>query len=196
MRNRLSLLCCFPLVTLAVGCGGESGAPADPAASRVTDLAGRAVDPFVESEGRLLVLIFVRTVCPISNRYAPVVGRLVEEFRDQPVDFRLVYAETVEDLAVLEQHRTEYAYPCPALHDRDLHLVDLGKVQVTPEAAVFRDRTLLYHGRIDDQQQDLNRRAPAPSRRDLEVALREVLAGEPVSVPMTQGVGCLIADLR
>ncbi len=42
----------------------------------VIDLAGKAVDPFAVARGKAVVLIFVRTDCPISNRYAPVIQRL------------------------------------------------------------------------------------------------------------------------
>src|SRR5260370_34483962 len=42
----------------------------------VIDLAGKAVDPFAVARGKAMVLIFVRTDCPISTRYAPVIQRL------------------------------------------------------------------------------------------------------------------------
>jgi hypothetical protein len=37
------------------------------------DLTGKSVDPFKLSAGRVLVFLFVRTDCPISNRYAPAI---------------------------------------------------------------------------------------------------------------------------
>jgi hypothetical protein len=35
------------------------------------------VDPFKSSDGRIVVLLFIRTDCPISNRYAPAIQKLV-----------------------------------------------------------------------------------------------------------------------
>ena len=35
------------------------------------DLTGKALDPFLEASGKIVVLVFLRTDCPISNRYAP-----------------------------------------------------------------------------------------------------------------------------
>ncbi len=48
-----------------------------------------------------------------------------------------------------------------------------------------------YHGRVDDQYQPGSRRA-APSRPDLALALDELLAGAPVSVPQTPVSGCVL----
>src|SRR5205085_1358796 len=48
-----------------------------------------------------------------------------------------------------------------------------------------------YRGRIDDQYRPGVERAQA-SRADLELALTELLAGKPVSVPVTECAGCFI----
>jgi len=37
-------------------------------------------DPFLAASGKPVVLIFVRTDCPISNRYAPVIQRISSEY--------------------------------------------------------------------------------------------------------------------
>ncbi len=64
----------------------------------------------------------------------------------------------------------------------------LGAVR-TPEVFLFGpDRTLMYHGRIDDSPDD----AEKVKRQDLRLALDEVLAGKPVSVPDTPPVGCTV----
>jgi len=52
-----------------------------------------------------------------------------------------------------------------------------------------------YHGRIDDQYGNGFRR-DQPSRRDLEQALDELLAGKPISTPRTEVSGCLIERSR
>jgi hypothetical protein len=52
---------------------------------------------------------------------------------------------------------------------------------------------VVYRGRIDDQFGVGYQRPNKPTRRDLAVALDEVLAGKPVSVAQTAAAGCLIA---
>src|SRR5262249_19095247 len=66
----------------------------------------------------------------------------------------------------------------------------------TPEAFVLdRDRVVRYHGRIDDQYSVGSHRAEV-GRRDLAVALEELLDGKPVSEPVTPVPGCFISRRR
>jgi hypothetical protein len=67
---------------------------------------------------------------------------------------------------------------------------------VTPEAAVYASGRIVYHGRIDDRYVDLGLERPSPTVHDLGDALAAVLAGRPVKHPVTQPVGCFIADFR
>src|ERR1700760_1805592 len=46
------------------------------------DLTGAAVDPLRASGEKIVVLVFVRVDCPISNRYAPTIQEI--ERRGQP----------------------------------------------------------------------------------------------------------------
>jgi peroxiredoxin len=77
----------------------------------------------------------------------------------------------------------------PYLRDETQEIAKaLGAVR-TPEVFLFGpDRTLVFHGRIDDNADDPKR----VKRHDLRVALDEVLAGKEVSVPDTPPVGCTV----
>jgi tetratricopeptide (TPR) repeat protein len=61
----------------------------------VVDLAGRHLEALPLGRGPT-VLVFTRTDCPISNRYAPELRRLGERFARRGVFFRLVYADPTE----------------------------------------------------------------------------------------------------
>ena len=90
--------------------------------------------PFNES---VLVLLFVRTDCPVSNRYAPEIQRIEQRFRKQGVAFRLIYPEAGVTEESIERHRREYRYTIPGVADpKHLYVVRAG-VHVTPEAALF-----------------------------------------------------------
>ena len=74
------------VVAIALGCGCEARDRAKPAAelvvaSPVTDLDGDPVDPLAPDD-RIDALVFVRTDCPISNRYAPELARIATRFAD------------------------------------------------------------------------------------------------------------------
>ena len=135
----------------------------------------------------MTVLIFVSTDCPVSNRYAPEIKRLHDEFTSRGVRFRLVYPNPLDTEAAISKHLQEYGYPQIAQRDRDHTLVKMAGATITPEAAVFdaRDR-LVYRGRIDDRFVELGRERPAATHPDLRNALTAFLAGsarEPLAHP-------------
>ncbi|MFL6414123.1 MAG: hypothetical protein ACJ74Y_00415, partial [Bryobacteraceae bacterium] len=58
---------------------------------QVTDLLGDTVHPLTD-HSKIHVLLFVRTDCPITNRYAPELRRIADRFRRSEIDFSLVYS--------------------------------------------------------------------------------------------------------
>ena len=164
-------------------------------ALQLLDLDGRPVDPFqTTANARAVVFLFTATDCPVSNRYAPEVQRLYREFSAKGVRFWLVYPNPAETPAGIREHEKSFGYPADALRDPKQTLVKLANATVTPEAAVFVGNRLVYHGRIDDRIVDFGLERPAPTVHDLGDALTAVLAGKPVAHPVTQAVGCFIAD--
>ena len=160
------------------------------------DLAGKGVDPFAISSGRVVVLLFVRTDCPISNRYAPLVQKLSEKFRGK-ANFWLVYPDAAETPAQIRAHDQEFRYSIPALRDIRRQLVKRAQVTITPEAAVFdAGGKLLYHGRIDNRYVDFGRSRQAATTHELEDAVTAALAGKTVKLDHANAVGCYISDLK
>ena len=145
----------------------------------------------------MTVLIFISADCPISNRYAPEIKRLHEEFAPKGVRFRLIYPNPLDDEAAISTHLQEYGYPKIGERDRDRTLVKMAGATITPEAVVLDARQrVVYRGRIDDRFVELGRERPAATRRDLRNALTALIAGRRVSPSHTQAVGCFIADMK
>ena len=159
------------------------------------DLAGNPVDPLKMPEGKATVLIFVRTDCPISNRYVPTIQRLSVANAGKAA-FWLVYPSKSESADAIRKHDSDYGYKIPALRDPQRVLVKESRVQITPEAAVFdANRKLVYHGRIDDLYVDMTRARSAPTTHDLEDAIQAAIAGKTLAVDTKPAVGCYISDL-
>ena len=155
-----------------------------------------AGDPIMNALA-LTVLIFVSIDCPVSNRYAPEIKRMYDDFSPRGVRFQLVYPNPLDSDEAIDNHLREYGYPAIAARDRDHALVKAAGATITPEAAVFDSRgRLVYLGRIDDRFVELGRERPAATQHDLRDALAAVLAGTPVTHPRTQAVGCFIADMK
>ena len=144
----------------------------------------------------ITVLIFVSTDCPVSNRYAPEIKRLYEEFTPRGVRFRLVYPNPLDDESAINRHRLAFGYPPIAERDGDHSLVKAAGATITPEAVIVDSQRVVYRGRIDDRFVELLRERPAPTQHDLRTAMTAVLAGEPVHPARTQAVGCFIADMK
>ena len=139
------------------------------------------------------VWIFVRTDCPISNRYAPAIAKLQQDFASRGVRFLLVYPEPDATQQSIDRHKKEYGLQAiPAVLDLDLQRVRKAAVRVTPETALFTDSgKLLYRGRIDDRQATL-RIAKVPQKQDL----RDALLQPPKRAIFTKAIGCAIEGLR
>ncbi|HTF22641.1 MAG TPA: hypothetical protein VK937_01845 [Candidatus Limnocylindria bacterium] len=158
-------------------------------------LDGTPADPFLAASGKPVVLIFLRTDCPISNRYAPLLQQISSRYGAK-VALWLVYPSRTSSAEKIRQHEHDYGYKLPALRDPQHALVTQAQVQVTPEAAVFdANHRLLYHGRIDDLYQDSGRARPAATTHELDDAIRAALSGK-TPPPNAPGVGCYIADLE
>ncbi len=160
------------------------------------NLDGKAFDPFNSSEGRVVVLLFVRTDCPISNRYAPTIQKLHEEFRGKAY-FWLVYPDASETAARIRAHNEEFHFSIPALRDVHRDLVKRSHATITPQAAVFdASGKLIYHGRIDNWYEDFGRSRAAPTTHDLADAIRNTLNGNATVPDHANAVGCYISDLK
>jgi thiol-disulfide isomerase/thioredoxin len=160
-------------------------------------LHGAPIDALATPSGtKAIVYIFTATDCPISNRYAPEIQRLQQQFGPRRVLFRLVYLNRAEPESAIRRHMTEFAYSSiQAVRDPDFELVRFTGATITPEAVIVADGRMVYRGRIDDRYASLGVERPSPTTRDLFDALSAVVAGRPVAQPVTQAIGCFIADL-
>lgn len=160
------------------------------------DLAGKPLDPLKSGNGKTVVLIFVRTDCPVANRYAPVIQKLSDEYA-QRAQFWLVYPDKTENAEVIRQHDRQYGYKIPALRDPQHALVKLSQARITPEAAVFdKSGKLIYHGRIDDLYVDMARSRRTATTHELDDAIKAALSGKNLDFATKPAVGCYISDLE
>ena len=198
----------FVLLAASFALGAAGNRAVAGSSVRLMNLAGQPVDPFADVKAKIFVFLFVRADCPISNRYAPEVGRLVQEFASSTVSFTLVYVDPSESSDRIREHMREYGYHVQAARDNDHVLVKMIGAKVTPEAAVFvrgpigasrnsvGTERMVYRGRIDDQYVDFGKTRPAPTTHDLEDVLQAIVQGRTVIPQTTRAVGCFIQDLK
>ena len=161
----------------------------------IPTLDGQRIDP-LQTQAKAVVLLFTRSDCPISNRYAPEIERLYEKFGPGGIVFWLVYVDAREPASAIRAHVREYGYRLGVLLDRKHELVGMAKPSVTPEAAVYTGGRMVYKGRIDDRYVAFGQARQKATEHDLEQVLESIAAGRAVAARTTHAIGCFIEDLK
>ena len=148
-------------------------------------LADFASDP-------VLVVFFTCNHCPYVTGSDEETRKTVERFAPRGVRFVAInsnsantYAE--DDFPHMVERMREHRFPWLYLHDESQEVARAYGALRTPHFYVFdRERRLIYTGRAVDNP----RQAEKAKATDLERALEDHLAGKPVSVPVTNPIGC------
>ncbi len=144
------------------------------------------------SDAPLLVVFFTCNHCPFVVGSDEVTRATAERFGPRGVAFvginsnsRHTYAEDSFEHMVTRME--EHGFPWVYLYDESQDVARAYGALRTPHFYVFdADRRLVYTGRGVDSPRDASR----ITVNDLDRALEELLAGQPVSVPTTNPIGC------
>jgi len=140
----------------------------------------------------VLVIFFTCNHCPYVIGSDEVTRSTAEKFASRGVKFvginsnsKNTYAE--DDFAHMVARMNEYKFSWLYLYDEPQAVAKAYGALRTPHFFVFdKDRRLIYTGRGVDNPRDESK----ITVNDLERALEEHLAGKPVSVPLTNPIGC------
>lgn len=138
------------------------------------------------------VVFFATLECPLVQRYLPRLGQIARDYAGRGVVTLVVNVGPGDGFVDAVGDVTTKAPAAVFGKDFDLQFARACGVERTAAAVVLdRQHRIVYRGRIDDQHGYASSRQKA-SRDDLCVALDELLAGTPVSVPETAISGCRI----
>jgi peroxiredoxin len=148
------------------------------------------------AEAKLVVVAFVGTECPLANLYQPRLAELAKKFETQGVSFIAINSNYQDSITEVGAHAQRHNIPFPVLKDPGNKVADQFAAARTPEVFVLdRDRVVRYCGRIDDQF-GIGYQKKEANRNDLQLAVEELLAGNAVSEPTTEAIGCLIGRAK
>lgn len=140
----------------------------------------------------ILVVAFLGTECPLAKLYAVRLQSMHDELSGAGVGIIGVMSNRHDSLLDIGSFAQRQSLTFPIVKDAGGRLADQLGAKRTPEVFVFdAKRRLHYRGRVDDQY-GIGYVRDEPRRHDLRAALDELIAGEPVSVPRTEAVGCII----
>ena len=157
----------------------------------VTRLTGENVK-YSELKGGTTVVIFVSTVCPISNSYNDRMKAIYHDYSARGVHFIFVNANVNESAAEVAEHARAHGFPFAVYKDTTGAAADLFGAQVTPETFVMdKDGVIRYHGYLDDSSNQAR-----VHNQGLRLAIDAVLEGKTVPMAQTKAFGCTIKRRR
>ncbi len=143
-------------------------------------------------EAPVLVIFFTCNHCPYVIGSNEVTRQTVEKFAQQGVKFVGINANSKhthpdDDFDHMVARMNEQKFPWLYLYDESQDVALAYGAMRTPHFYVFNEeRKLVYTGRGVDNPRDTSKMTV----NDLERALEEQLAGKPISVPLTNPIGC------
>ncbi len=145
---------------------------------------------------KAIVVVFLNFECPNAVGSAPTLSELAKASTDRGVAF-LGICPADEDAAAIAKQAAEFKLGFPVYKDEKAAAVEALKATATPEVFVLDHNFVLrYRGRIDDSYSARLKKNPTVTSHDLKNALDELLAGRPVSTPLTKAVGCPISVVK
>jgi thiol-disulfide isomerase/thioredoxin len=157
------------------------------------DVNGRSHSADEWKRSKAVVLFFIATECPVSNRYAPEVNRIVKAYSGKKVLFYAVHSDPELSAKEAQIHAADFSYQFTALLDPEQALASRIGVSQTPTAVILSPQgEALYRGRIDNRYLDFGQYRDTGIKQDLRIALDAVLAGKAVAEPVTKSIGCVL----
>ena len=162
----------------------------------LTDLEGRKVALSDFSDKKVIVLFVMGNDCPVANLYLKELRNLQGAYDKKGLQIIGIESNAGVTREQLAEQARDFKVSFPVLHDPDQRVAEMLRVTRTAETLLLDEqRVVRYQGRIDDRFGYTHKRNQ-PRRRDLQEALDQVLAGELVTIPETEPVGCLITRAR
>lgn len=205
-RLNLTLIILALLVILTGAHAEEGGPPTLPIGAPAPDFCLPGIDGQTHclkdyASRRLLAVVFTCDHCPVAQLYETRLKQLVADYQGRGVAFvaiqpndpkairldELGYTDVSDSFEEMKIRAAFRHFNFPYLYDGETQKISrqYGPT-ATPHVFIFdAQRKLRYEGRIDN-----NPRIQYVTRQDARVALDELLAGKPVSVPITPSVGC------
>jgi peroxiredoxin len=185
-----------PQLSYAQKSGSETRIGQEVDGFTLKDYRGKSVSLADFGDQKAVVLVFLGTECPLAKLYGPRLAQLAKEYESRGVAFIGVNSNTQDSITEIAAHARIHKIKFPILKDLGNKVADQLGAERTPEVFVLDDkRVVRYWGRIDDQY-GVGYIRDEPKRKDLQIALDELLAGKPVSKPEIQSVGCHIGRVQ
>jgi peroxiredoxin len=162
---------------------------------KLKNVDGKMISLTDYSSAKGFIVIFDCNTCPVSKAYNSRIIALNKKYA--PQDFPLIAinpnsaevsaGESYEEMVKIAKKK---GYEFPYLYDESQQVAKTYGATNTPHVFVLKktgnELKVAYIGAIDDSSRD----ADGASKKYVEQAIDEILAGKPVSVTKTKAIGC------
>jgi peroxiredoxin len=144
------------------------------------------------NDDRYLVVFFTCNHCPYVKGSDEITRQVANKFIPKGVKFVAINANSEntyeeDSFPNMVKRMEQYKFPWLYLYDKSQEIAMAYGALRTPHFYVFNEaRKLVYTGRGVDSPRDISKMTV----NDLERALTELTEGKPISVPVTNPIGC------
>jgi peroxiredoxin len=146
--------------------------------------------------GKIVVLAFLGTECPLAKIYASRLAELADKYASQGVVFLGINSNRQDAITEIAAFARAHEIKFPILKDLKQQVADAVGTTRTPEVVVLdTEGAIRYRGRIDDQygfQETKSYQKSRAAKHELVDAIDSLIAGRPVPAAEVAAAGCLI----
>src|SRR5512146_928144 len=151
-KTRISILVAFILISSAVIYAKNPGESVDDFTLKGIDGKEYNLSNALKTSN-YVVVIFISTECPFVQPYTERINTLANDYSKKNVTFFGINANSTESFDAVKGHANDKGYPFAVLKDENNVVADMLGATRTPEVFLIdKNRTVLYHGRIDDNR--------------------------------------------
>jgi thioredoxin-related protein len=159
---------------------------------KIKDVSGKEVDLKLAVAENGLLVVFSCNTCPYVVKSERRINQLIGVTKNNNVGMIILnsneaYRNGDDSYPAMQEYAILKKLTCFYAVDEANMLADAFGATRTPECFLFdKNLKLVYHGAIDDNVNDES----AVKRKHVEVAMKEMIKGEEVSMPETKSIGC------
>lgn len=161
---------------------------------KMKDIHGKEVSFKDAMNKNGLLVMFSCNTCPVVRGYQPRTNEVCKYAMDKQIGVILInsneaYRDNGDSYSDMQEYGKNNDYSWYYVVDNNSEMADAFGANRTPECFLFnKEGKLVYHGAIDN-----NPNSPEEvTRKHLNIAIDEMLAGKEVAVKETRSVGCSI----
>ena len=156
---------------------------------------------FDGKNGKVDVIVFSSTDCPIANAMAPEIERIHQNLQKRGGELILVHVWEGRTYTDANEHAKDYGLTMEILVDSEYQLVKQFDATITPEAVVIRydknnNPEVVYQGLINNLFDSPGNRRDEATEHYVREAIDAAFSGGNVSPSYRTPTGCVIEQMQ